>query len=219
MSTATQDSISTRASLLSRLRDLDDQESWRTFFDLYWRILYNVAQRAGLNDSDAQDVVQETVVAVARKMPGFHYDPKRGSFKQWLLRITSRRIVDHLRKVYRRPPSSELALELLEEDQAEAEALTDRSSSLVESVWQEEWERAMFNAAVAQVRREANPKHFQVFDYCVLKGWPVSKVATTLGINAAQVYLAKHRVSQTVKRVARQLSQAHLREEGAEASG
>jgi hypothetical protein len=51
-----------------------------------------VARRAGLDESGAQDVVQETVIAVARKMPGFRYDPQRGSFKQWLLRITHRRI-------------------------------------------------------------------------------------------------------------------------------
>src|SRR5678816_2584737 len=101
MSTSITDSLPTRQSLLSRLRDLDDQESWRVFFDRYWRLFYNVARRSGLDDASAQDIVQETVIAVAGKMPGFSYDPQRGAFKQWLLRITRRRIVDHLRKVYR----------------------------------------------------------------------------------------------------------------------
>ena len=77
----------------------------------------------------------------------------------------------------------------------------------LQRAWEEEWEKAMFDAAIARVRGEANPKHFQVFDYCVLKGWPASKVAATLGLNAAQVYLAKHRVAQAVKRAVRQMGE------------
>jgi DNA-directed RNA polymerase specialized sigma24 family protein len=52
------------------------------------RLFYNVARRSGLDESSAQDIVQETVISVARRIPGFQYDPERGSFKQWLLRIT-----------------------------------------------------------------------------------------------------------------------------------
>jgi RNA polymerase sigma-70 factor (ECF subfamily) len=212
MSTAADDSLQTRQSLLSRLRDLDDQESWRTFFDLYWRLLYNVARRSGLDDSGAQDVVQETVIAVARKMPGFRYDSQRGSFKQWLLRITRRRIVDHLRKVYRQPLRADVGPEMLDEDEAHAEAIADTGAGQIDRAWDEEWERTLFEAAVASVRREVNPKHFQVFDYCVLKGWPITKVTATLGLNAAQAYLAKHRVAQAVKRAVRRIAQARSSE-------
>src|SRR5215472_1766187 len=95
------DSLPTRSTLLSRLRDLGDDASWRAFFDTYWRLIYNVARKAGLAEADAQDVVQETVIAVARRIPEFRYDPAKGSFKQWLLLITRRRIHDHLRRLYR----------------------------------------------------------------------------------------------------------------------
>lgn len=196
-------SLQTRRTLLSRLRDLDDHESWRAFFDRYWKLIYNVARRSGLDDPSAQDVVQETVIAVARKMPGFHYDPARGTFKQWLLRITHRRITDHLRKAYRQPLKAEVDPNRLDEDETYAQAARDPAGELLERAWEEEWEKAMFDAAVLRVRGEVNPKHFQVFDYCVLQGWSASKVAATLGLNAAQVYLAKHRVAQAVKRAVR----------------
>jgi RNA polymerase sigma factor (sigma-70 family) len=206
MSNVPDDSPPTRQSLLSRLRDLDDCESWRTFFDLYWRLIYNLARRAGLDDSSAQDIVQETVIAVARKMPGFQYDPQRGSFKRWLLTITGRRISDHLRKTYRNPGRADMPLEQLEADDTCAEAEIDPGTRDLAAVWEEEWQRAMFDAAVARVRRESNPKHFQVFDYCVLKGWPVSRVAATLDLNAAQVYMAKHRLSRAIRRAVQELS-------------
>src|SRR5436190_8359181 len=96
--------IPTRRSLLSRLKDWDDQDSWKEFFDTYWKLVYGVAVKSGLNDAEAQDVVQETVLSVARKMHQFKYDPATGSFKSWLLLITRRRIADHLRKAYREPP-------------------------------------------------------------------------------------------------------------------
>src|SRR4051812_46686272 len=115
MSASTNDSMPTRRTLLSRLRDLDDHESWRTFFDLYWRLLYNVARKSGLDDSSAQEVVQETVIGVAQKMPEFRYDPTRGTFRQWLLRITRRRIIDHLRRLYRQPARAEIPPDLLDD--------------------------------------------------------------------------------------------------------
>jgi RNA polymerase sigma factor (sigma-70 family) len=206
MSTPADDSLLTRRTLLSRLRNLDDQESWRRFFDLYWRLLYNVARKSGLDDPGAQEIVQDTVIAVARKMPEFRYDPARGTFRQWLLRITRRRIIDHLRRIYRQPLKAEVAPESLDEDEAHAGAITDQSTSAIEAAWNEEWEKATFDAALARVRAEINPKHYQVFDYCVLKEWPASKVATTLNLNAAQVYLAKHRVAQAMKRAVRRIN-------------
>ena len=112
MSLTEQLSLQTRRSLLSRLRDLDDRQSWQIFFDLYWRLLYNVARRAGLDDVDAQDVVQDTVMAVAREIPHFRYDPERGSFKQWRFRILRRRVSDHLRKLYRQPARAGAASQL-----------------------------------------------------------------------------------------------------------
>jgi DNA-directed RNA polymerase specialized sigma24 family protein len=52
----------------------------------------------GLRLHEAQEVVQETIIAVARQMEGFKYDPKIGSFKGWLLLQTRWRIADKMRK-------------------------------------------------------------------------------------------------------------------------
>jgi len=194
------DSLPTRASLLSRLRNLGDSDSWRTFFETYWRLLYNVARKSGLADAESQDVVQETVIAVARKMPGFHYDPTKGSFKQWLLLITRRRIQDHLRRVYRSLPVTD---ESAEDRTARIERVPADSlppDAAIEAAWEAEWHDNIYQAALARVRQRANPKHYQVFDACVIQGLPAAEVARMLGLNAAQVYLARHRVSQAVKR-------------------
>lgn len=203
MATVTESSLLTRRSLLSRLRDLDDAESWRVFFDTYWQLLYNVARKSGLPEAEAQDVVQETVIGVARQMPAFHYDPAKGTFKQWLLRITRRRIVDQWRRAYRQPPQVDLATAALEED--ESEALIDPEAGRIAEAWEEEWEHYVLAQAIDQVKHEVNPKHFQIFECLVLKEWPVARVTETLGTNAALAYLARHRVSRAVKSRARAL--------------
>src|SRR5213076_378246 len=90
--------IPTRATLINRLKDWQDQASWQDFFDTYWKLIYGIARKAGLTDAEAQDVVQETVITVSRKIGGLRYDPAIGSFKGWMLQITRWRIVDQFRK-------------------------------------------------------------------------------------------------------------------------
>ena len=84
------DSIfATRSTLLVRLKDLDNQQAWQEFFDVYWVLLFNFARRAGLNEKDAEEVVMETVETVARKIEDFEYNRQRGRFKGWLLTMSA----------------------------------------------------------------------------------------------------------------------------------
>jgi DNA-directed RNA polymerase specialized sigma24 family protein len=53
--------IPTRATLINRLKNWQDQASWQDFFDTYWKLIYGLARKFGLNEEDAQDVVQETM--------------------------------------------------------------------------------------------------------------------------------------------------------------
>jgi len=193
------DLIPTRRSLLSRLRDLGDQESWSDFFHSYWRLIYEVALKAGLSDTEAQEVVQETVISVAKQMPGFRYDPARGKFKGWLLLITRRRIADLVRKRMQvSGASGGHPVETLNLEQIES--VLDPAGCELEAIWAQEWEKHLFNAAVANIKKQVKPEHYQLFDLYVVQKWPVRKITQTLGVNAGQVYLAKHRISSLLKK-------------------
>ncbi len=69
------DSSSTRWSLIERLKNWDDNTSWEKFFETYWRLIYRTGIRSGLSEDEAQEVVQETVISVAKKMRDFKADP------------------------------------------------------------------------------------------------------------------------------------------------
>ena len=67
-------------------------------------------------------------------------------------------------------------------------------------IWEQEWERNLFEAALQRVKVKANPKHYQIFDLVVLKRWPIKRVCHSLQVNTAQVYLARHRLTALVKK-------------------
>jgi len=67
-------------------------------------------------------------------------------------------------------------------------------------VGEEEWKTNLVEAAVERVKQQVKEEQFQMFHLYVVKGWPVLKVARTLGVNAGRVYLAKHRIAGLVKK-------------------
>jgi RNA polymerase sigma-70 factor (ECF subfamily) len=189
--------IPTRDSLLSRLKDWGDDESWREFFNTYWKLVYGVARKAGLTDQEAEEVVQETVITVARRIPEFKYDPAVCSFKTWLLNLTRWRIVDQLRK--RKPEAGRVRPES-GSCTTTMECVADPAVADLGAVWDLEWEQQILETAIQRVKLKVNPRHYQIFHLCVFKEWPVKKIAAELDVNAAQVYLARHRVGALLKK-------------------
>lgn len=201
------ESLATRASLLARLKNWEDQASWQEFFDTYWELIYRVALRSGLKEDEAQEAVQDTLVAVARAINRFKYDPARCSFKSWLLLITRQRIIWQLRK---RMPSGSLSLQAAEGEPrtSTTDRIPDPNALDLNTVCDEEWQKNLVAAALERVKHQVSPRQFQIFDLYVLQNWPAGEVARTLRINVARVYLAKHRVSgllsKEVKRLERE---------------
>ena len=203
--------IPTRASLLSRLKDWDDQTSWREFFDTYGRLIYGVARKAGLTDAEAQDALQETLLAVAKKMPGFIYDPKVDSFKGWLLTVTQWKIADQFRKRSGEKYQGLRTSAVRREDGTGAsvlEQVADPAGFDLQAIWDDEWQAHLLRTALDRVKRRAQPAHFEMYYLHVIKEQPARDVARTLGVSVAQIYLAKHRLGSLLKQELKRLKAA-----------
>src|SRR5437764_3433539 len=164
------DPIPTRHSLLNRLKDWGDQASWQDFFDTYWRLIYNVAVKAGLTDTEAQEVVQETVIAVAKNISEFKADPARGSFSAWLLHTTRWRIADQFRKRGGQAshfPWTAKAGEtpaLCSDDTkrtSTVNSMPDPAGLALDGIWNEEWENYLRTEALEQLKLLVSPKQYQ----------------------------------------------------------
>ena len=192
----------TRRSLIMKLADWQDRRSWEEFYRTYWRLIYSVAVQAGLREQEAWDVVQETVLTIAKQAKKSLYDPGRGSFKTWLWNVTRWRISDQFRQ-RRKDTASGAAGEQLEPLPLDSVMNTDDSS--FEKLWEREWQENIMKAALDRVKLKVSPRQFQIFDYNVIRGMKAGEVHRKLGVSIAQVYLAKHRVGSLLNKEIRYL--------------
>jgi RNA polymerase sigma factor (sigma-70 family) len=192
--------LATRRSLVDRLADWDDQRRWQQFFDTYWKLIYAAARKAGLTEVESQEVVQETVITVAKNISKLRYDPAIGSFKGWLLNITRWRIADQYRK--RIPDEQHQRPARKGEDRMTAtmDRFADDRTQAIDELWEREWKHNLLDAAITRLKKKVDPKQFQIFDCYVHKEWPAQKVAERLRVSVGQVYLARHRVAALLKK-------------------
>ena len=191
------DSLATRASLLGRLKNWEDAKSWEEFTQIYSRLIRAVAVKAGLTESEAKDVEQETLLCVAKTIHEFESNPALGTFKSWLLNLTRWRIADQFR--HRSPAAGSAPPS---DATATGTSTVERvpSPDTLEAEWEVEWKRNIMETARARVGRKVKPKHLQIFDLYAMRHWPAGKVARELGVTRVQVYLVNHRMTKLMKR-------------------
>ena len=194
-----EDLIPTRKSLLGRLKNWEDNESWRDFFDTYWKLIYGFAIQRGLRHEEAQEAVQETVVAVAKSIGKFHYDPKVCAFKTWLLGVTRSKIANQFARRARQPPAASNPSSDDSSTTGLMNRVPDEHSGQWEQTWDAEWKKNLMDAAIYRVKRRVSIEQYQMFDLFVLKQWPAQDVAKTLRVTVAHVYVAKHRIAKLVR--------------------
>ncbi len=197
----------TRRSLIEKLADWEDQRTWDEFYKTYWRLIYSVSTKAGLGNDEAFDVVQETVLSVAKQWKkGQVYDPGKGSFKTWLMNITRWRIADQFRKKQRNPAAFSQSGGTPGADGGERNTATidrmedEKEGDTLERIWDHEWRTNLSDVAIERIKKQVSPKQFQIFDAYVIKGWDASRVKSEIGVSSSQVYLAKHRVGGLIKK-------------------
>lgn len=171
------------------MKELDQHEGWREFFDLYWMFIYRSARRKGLNETEAEDVTQETMIRVAKALPNFEYDRKRGSFKGWLCRIVHNALVDLLRR-------KRISTVTLTDDGQVDEY---KQEAELEAIWDEEWTRNHVDLALKGTRNRVSAREFQIFHLHVIQERPVKEVAQTAGVSNTRVYVVKLRVGRVFK--------------------
>lgn len=229
MSMENETSLATRPSLLARLADWSQQTAWREFDHDYAPLLRNVARKAGLSDAEADEVVQETLIAVAKKIGEFKHAGRRGSFRAWLYQQARWRVADQFRMSARanshpdasQSPPSDAGGAGSEEEGGEATAADSfphgaggapaiETDPAFERLWAGEWEEHLRLVALARVKRQVSARQFQLFDLHVLQGMSVRDAAQAAGASVAAVYMAKSRVGRLLKKAASDLARDDL---------
>jgi RNA polymerase sigma-70 factor (ECF subfamily) len=173
---------STSSSLLERLRQPGQADAWERFARLYTPLLlaWSRRPRYGLQPADADDLVQDILTDLVRKLPQFQYDPPRG-FRAWLRGVFHNKWVDHCRRVGRLPPGGAVGLSAVA-----CPAALDPGEI--------EEQQLLFRRALELMQQDFEPTTWQACWQRVAEGRPAAEVASALGLSENAVHLAKSRV-------------------------
>lgn len=197
----------TRKTLIEKLDNWSDWSSWDEFYRTYSGFVFHVARKSGLSDEESNDVVQETFIGVAKNLQKKKFDTSQGSFKSFLLNQARWRILDQFRRRKKqREREANIHFDDDERNTAPIDRCADPRGVALEDLWDREWREQVMEIALRRVRSLVSPRQYQIFSCYVLNNWSVEKLKEELGVNAAQVYLAKHRVGRLLRKEAARLA-------------
>ena len=181
----------TNPTLLARLRhDPSNDAAWDEFVEHYGRHIYRWCRQWGLQDADAEDVAQEILLKLARKLRDFAYDPK-SSFRGWLKTVAHHAWRDFADGKQRaRAIADDHIWELLQS----VEAREDLIQKLEEA-----FDYELLEAAKVQVRLRVAPHTWEAFRLVAIEGLPVAEVAAKVHMQVAMVYVAKSKVQKMLR--------------------
>lgn len=178
------DADATRSTLLARVRDPADEESWREFDARYRELILRYCRKCGLQPANAEDVHQLVMLSLSRSLRHFTYQRELGRFR------------DYLRRTVRNAISRFLS----------GPGKTDRASSLDEvqdsiigqddvadEIWEREWIHHHFRIAMKKARRAFEPKSLKIFEH-LLAGDTPGELAVGFGISVHAILKIKQRV-------------------------
>jgi RNA polymerase sigma-70 factor (ECF subfamily) len=183
----------TRYSLLARLADADDGAAWRSFETIYQPAIYRYARSRSLQEADALEVVQEVMLAVHRAMDGWRPSNRVGSFRAWLAEAARRITLQVLRQRDKRDRGAG--------GDARHGALAEVAAPSATAVTEvEDEQRWLFFCAAASVEQEVQPTTWRAFWLAAVDGLSAAAVARELDMTVGNVYSAKCRVLDRIRR-------------------
>ncbi len=184
----------TRLTLLASVKSPENREAWEEFVVMYRPVIYRMARRRGMQDADAQDVVQDILIRVSAAIERYESQPGV-RFRHWLRRVASNAILSSLQ---RRPRD-------LGAGGTDAQEVMSKQPDLLPDLEAElatEYLREVYLRAAAVVRTEVNAETWQAFELTTLQGVSCEEAAVAIGKSVGTVYAARSRI---IKRLREQI--------------
>ena len=183
----------TRLSLLARLGDAADEDAWNEFVKLYMPVIYRTALGIGLQDADAQEVVQQVLISVSKALAKRPHDPSQAKFRTWLSVVSRNATISLLRG--KRPDSGSGS----DTDQIKLTSVPDPGFAEAEKIMKVELQKEVFRAVAKEIEREFAPDTWKAFWLTTVDGKDIAEVAEELGKQTGSVYAARSRVMRRLR--------------------
>ena len=175
----------TRSSVIRAVANTENEAAWQRFFDLYAGFVFSIARSKGLNDTDADDIVQMVFSDLARNLPSFKYDREKGRFRSYLAALVKWRVIDRLKAVRR---DADLKADFMEE--AKSAATTED-----EDFAEREWQSAAMEETLRRIKPEVRPEHYAAFVASAVEGQDTDVVTKLYGISRDSLYQIRKRLT------------------------
>ncbi|MCA9214332.1 MAG: sigma-70 family RNA polymerase sigma factor [Planctomycetales bacterium] len=181
----------TNYSLIDRVKDTGDGDSWLEFLEIYQPVVYRMARRRSLQDADAQDVMQQVFSSIARSIDRWTADENQPPFRAWLTTIARNTITTALtRKPRDRATGSTSVADAL---------LHEPAANELEAELEMEARREIVLRAAELVRPEFTKQSWDIFWKTAMEEIPAKEVAQQTGRSVGAIYVARHRVLARLK--------------------
>ena len=175
----------TRSSVIRAVANTENEAAWQRFFDLYAGFVFSIARAKGLNDTDADDIVQMVFVDLMRNLLSFKYDREKGRFRSYLAALVKWRVIDILKAVRR---DADLKADFMEE--AKSAATTED-----EDFEEREWQSAAMEETLRRIKPEVRPEHYAAFVASAVEGQDTDVVTKLYGISRDSLYQIRKRLT------------------------
>jgi RNA polymerase sigma-70 factor (ECF subfamily) len=183
---------STSSSLLMRVKGRDP-DAWQRLVKLYGPLVYRWAREAGLQDSDAADVMQEVFRAISAAIEDYRHDRPGDRFRGWVWTITRNKVRDHFRQRANQPEArggTTAHIQIQQTPKLPSEEPEDTEATAITN---------LPRRALALIRGEFQEHTWQAFWRVAVAGDKPADVAEDLGMSVGAVYTAKSRVFRRVR--------------------
>lgn len=181
-------------SLLERLQQSPDDTDWQRLVQVYGPLIRNWLRGCSLQDADVEDLAQDVLTAVVRKLPEFRHNSRAGAFRAWLRMITVNRLREFWRSRKSRPqtPGGSDFARMVDQ-------LEDPDSAL-SRLWNQEHDLHVIRRLFELIEPQFEDKSRQAFRYVVIEGLKAGLAAERLGISTNAVLIAKSRILKQLRR-------------------
>ena len=190
---------STRSSVLRAVANTENEAAWQRLFDLYAGFVFSIARSKGLNDVDADDIVQVVFTDLARNLPTFQYDRAKGKFRSYLAGLVHWRVTDRLK-------AGKRDADLMSSLEEEAKSTTAACDAAFE---EREWQSAALEEALRRIKPDVRPEHYAAFVASTVEGQDTETVMRLYGLSRDNLYQIRKRLTvklrETVEQVLKEM--------------
>jgi RNA polymerase sigma-70 factor (ECF subfamily) len=172
----------------------EDVEAWREFAAVYAPAVFELARRRGLQPADAEDFLQELLLAVARAAGRWQPDSSRARFRTWLQRVARNLLADHFARRARLTTSQEGC-----QDSPAQRAEPHATDESLAEEFELEYRRAVFHRAAQLVRQRVSATTWEAFAQTAIDAVPVAAFSLRLGVAPGSIYVARSRVMKLLR--------------------